>query len=68
MLGLMDSTRPRVAIAVCRAFDGAEATDVYPDPDWPLLSAARQAKLAQLIGLERSPLGPTALALAQARG
>ena len=36
----MRSTRPRVAIAACRAFDGAEATDIYPDPDWPLLSAA----------------------------
>ena len=40
MLGLMRSTRPRVAIAACRAVDGAEATDIYPDPDWPLLSAA----------------------------
>ena len=38
--GSMRSTRPRVAIAACRAFDGAEATDLYPDPDWPLLSAA----------------------------
>jgi hypothetical protein len=28
-----------VAIAACRAFEGADATDVYPDPDWPLLSA-----------------------------
>ena len=36
----MRLTRPRVAIATCRAFVGAEATDVYPDPDWPLLSAA----------------------------
>ena len=36
----MHSTRPRVAIAACRAFDGAVATDLYPDPDWPLLSAA----------------------------
>ncbi|MDQ6838018.1 MAG: hypothetical protein M3137_06700 [Actinomycetota bacterium] len=36
----MRSTRPRVAIAGCRAFDGAETTDIYPDPDWPLLSAA----------------------------
>jgi hypothetical protein len=36
----MQSTRPRVAIAACRAFDGAEANDVYPDPDWPRLSAA----------------------------
>jgi len=36
----MRPTRPRVAIAACRAFDGAEATDIYPDPDWPLLSAA----------------------------
>lgn len=36
----MRSTRPRVAIAACRAFDGAEATDIYPDPDWPLLSGA----------------------------
>ena len=36
----MRSTRPQVAIAACRAFDGAEATDLYPDPDWPLLSAA----------------------------
>jgi hypothetical protein len=29
-----------VAIAACRAFDGAEATDIYPDPDWPLFAAA----------------------------
>jgi len=29
-----------VAIAACRAFDGAVATDLYPDPDWPLLSPA----------------------------
>lgn len=36
----MRSTRPQVAIAACRAFDGAEATDLYPDPDWPLLSGA----------------------------
>jgi hypothetical protein len=36
----MHSARPRVAIAACRAFDGADATDLYPDPDWPLLSAA----------------------------
>lgn len=36
----MGSTRPRVAIAACRAFDGAEATDIYPDPDWPLFAAA----------------------------
>jgi hypothetical protein len=36
----MHSTPPRVAIAACRAFDGAESTDLYPDPDWPLLSVA----------------------------
>ena len=36
----MGSSRPQVAIAACRAFEGADATDVYPDPDWPLLSAA----------------------------
>lgn len=36
----MHSTRPRVAIAACRGFAGAVATDLYPDPDWPLLSAA----------------------------
>ncbi len=35
----MGSSRPQVAIAACRAFEGADATDVYPDPDWPLLSA-----------------------------
>jgi hypothetical protein len=29
-----------VAIAACRAFDGADATDLYPDADWPALSAA----------------------------
>ena len=36
----MGSSRPQVAIAACRAFEGADATDVYPDPDWPLLSPA----------------------------
>ena len=35
----MRSTRPQVAIAACRAFAGAETTELYPDPDWPLLSA-----------------------------
>ena len=29
-----------MAIASCRASVGAEATDLYPDADWPLLSAA----------------------------
>jgi len=29
-----------VAIAACRAFGEAEATDIYPDPDWSLLAAA----------------------------
>jgi hypothetical protein len=32
---------------------------------WPLLSPARQSKLAQLISLERSPIGPTALSTLQ---
>ena len=32
---------------------------------WTALSAARQGKLSTLIGLERSPLGPTALKIAQ---
>jgi hypothetical protein len=36
----MRSSRPQVAIAACRAFDGAEARDLYTDPDWPLLSGA----------------------------
>src|SRR5688572_20664223 len=36
----MRSTRPQVALAACRAFYGAEATDLYPDPDWPVLSTA----------------------------
>ncbi len=34
------ASRPQVAIAACRAFEGAHATNVYPDPDWPLLSSA----------------------------
>lgn len=29
-----------VAVAACRAAVGADATDLYPDPDWPLLSDA----------------------------
>ena len=36
----MASPRPRVAIAACRAVHGRDAKDLYPDADWPLLSAA----------------------------
>ncbi|MEA2685476.1 MAG: hypothetical protein QOE93_671 [Actinomycetota bacterium] len=32
--------QPRVAIVAHRASDDADATDLYPDADWPLLAAA----------------------------
>lgn len=47
----MASTSPRVAIAACRAFEGADATNVYPDPDWPLLSAALVAAGADAMAI-----------------
>jgi hypothetical protein len=47
----MGSSRPQVAIAACRAFGGADATDVYPDPDWPLLSAGLAAAGADAISI-----------------
>jgi hypothetical protein len=36
----MSPLRPQVVIAGCRAFSGADATDLYPDADWPFLSGA----------------------------
>lgn len=36
----MARSRPRVAIAACRALHGSDATGLHPDADWPLLSAA----------------------------
>lgn len=47
----MASMRPQVAIAACRAFDGADPTDVYPDPDWPLLSAGLKDAGADAISI-----------------
>ena len=72
-LGLVEQERRARAAFTAGYYDGAvrllrdEAASSHRADltRWPLLSAARQAKLAQLIGLERSPLGPTALALAQ---
>jgi len=45
------ASRPQVAIAAHRAFEGAQATDVYPDPDWPLLSAALTAAGADAMSI-----------------
>ena len=36
----MGSPLPRVGIAACRAFRGCGPTELYPDADWPFLSAA----------------------------
>ena len=36
----MGSPLHRVAIAACRAFRGGGPTELYPDADWPFLSAA----------------------------
>jgi len=49
----MGSSRPQVAIAACRAFEGADATDVYPDPDRPLLSAALAVAGADAMSISR---------------
>lgn len=38
-------------IAACRAFEGAGATVTYPDPDWPLLSAALVAAGADAMSI-----------------
>ncbi|WP_407539497.1 hypothetical protein Q0M94_15165 [Deinococcus radiomollis] len=72
-LGLVEQERRARAAFTAGYYDGAvrllrdEAANRHSADleRWPLLSAARQAKLAQLIGLERSPLGPTALDIAQ---
>ena len=72
-LGLVEQERRARAAHAAGYYDGAvrllrdEAASLHrADLErWPLLSPARQSKLATLIGLERSPLGPTALEIAQ---
>ena len=72
-LGLVEQERRARAAFAVGYYDGAvrllrdEAASRHrADLErWPLLSSARQNKLAQLIGLERSPLGMTALGIAQ---
>ena len=51
MLWCVGSSRPQVAIAACRAFEGADATHVYPDPDWPLLSAGLESAGADAMSI-----------------
>ena len=71
-LGLVEQERRARAAYAAGYYDGAvrllrdEAASLHrADLErWPLLSPARQNKLAVLIGLERSPLGPTALEIA----
>jgi hypothetical protein len=72
-LGMVEQERRARAAYASGYYDGAvrllrdEAATVHRSDlgRWTALSHARQAKLAQLVGLERSPLGPTALAVAQ---
>ena len=71
-LGLVEQERRARAAHAAGYYDGAvrllrdEAASLHRTDleRWPLLSPARQNKLAVLIGLERSPLGPTALEIA----
>lgn len=73
-LGLVEPERRARAAFTVGYYDGAvrllrdEAASRHrADLErWPLLSPARQSKLSQLIGLERSPIGPTALDIADA--
>ena len=72
-LGLVEQERRARAAFTAGYYDGAvrllrdeTARSHRADLErWTVLSPARQGKLAQLIGLERSPLGPTALDIAQ---
>ncbi|WP_425147385.1 hypothetical protein [Deinococcus sp.] len=72
-LGMVEQERHARLAHQAGYYDGAvrllrdEAARLHrPDLErWTALSAARQGKLATLIGLERSPLGPTALEIAQ---
>jgi hypothetical protein len=72
-LGLVEQERRARAAFTVGYYDGAvrllrdEAASRHRSDleRWPLLSSARQSKLAQLIGLERSPIGPAALDIAQ---
>ncbi|WP_424952162.1 hypothetical protein [Deinococcus sp.] len=72
-LGLVEQERRARAAYTAGYYDGAvrllrdEAATLHRADlgRWNLLSPARQAKLSQLIGLERSPIGPTALEIAQ---
>jgi len=71
-LGLVEEERRARAAFNVGYYDGAvrllrdeTARTHRTDLDrWAQLSSARQAKLSTLIGLERSPLGPTALEIA----
>ena len=72
-LGLVEQERRARAAFAAGYYDGAvrllrdEAAAQHRTDlgRWPLLSPVRQGKLAHLIGLERSPLGPTALSTVQ---
>jgi len=72
-LGLVEQERRARAAFTAGYYDGAvrllrdEAATLHRADlsRWTLISAARQGKLSQLIGLERSPIGPVALDIAQ---
>ncbi|MFC4453244.1 hypothetical protein [Deinococcus sonorensis] len=72
-LGLVDQEKRARAAFQSGYYDGAvrllrdEAARVHPDDlaRWTSLSGARRERLSTLIGLTRSPLGPTALEIAR---
>ncbi len=72
-LGMVEQERRARAAFTAGYYDGAvrllrdEAATLHRADlhRWTLISAARQSKLSQLIGLERSPIGPVALDIAQ---
>ncbi|GGQ92551.1 hypothetical protein [Deinococcus ruber] len=72
-LGMVEQERHARQAHQAGYYDGAvrllrdEAARLHrPDLErWTALSAARRDKLSTLIGIERSPLGPTALKIAQ---
>lgn len=72
-LGMVEQERRARAAFTAGYYDGAvrllrdEAATLHRADlhRWTLVSAARQSKLSQLIGLERSPIGPVALDIAQ---